>query len=41
MDLKVKKADSLLAEYNRLRDKFTSLQAQGRHPNVGRYREKL
>jgi len=37
----VKKADSLQTEFNKAHDKFTSLQAQGRHPNVGRYREKL
>lgn len=31
-----KKTDILLSEYNKVHDKFTSLIAQGRDPNVAR-----
>lgn len=37
----VNKADELQREYNSTHDRFTSLVAQGRHPNVERFREKL
>jgi hypothetical protein len=37
----VKKADSLLTEYNKYHGKFTSLRAQDKHPNVDYYRGKL
>lgn len=37
----VKKADTLHTEYNKYHDKFTSLRAQGKHPNVDYYRGKL